>query len=307
MFIKNTCKKIKEQNNGITLVALVITIIIIIILSTITISTVFGDNGLINTAKKTKGDAENFVNIESGKMDSLLDEYANVMAEDSELPPPDTSKPAEEVLKAGDYVNYVDATGVTRKCVVLYDASSPYGIEIVTMEAVGVVTLGSGDSTVSGTDDFTKAMNSYNNAINTLNNTAMKYNNDNFSIDARCVGSVPDNPNYESGMYMQSGGNYRGQLRDKDDNYVTDWNQMCTLGIQSINNYYWLASRHVISDSDSVYFSVRNMFLELNGADFCHIALDGQVDDYREHTLRLSSSIQVKTWSQSYGRQWNCN
>ena len=28
MFIKNTCKKIKEQNNGITLVALVITIVL---------------------------------------------------------------------------------------------------------------------------------------------------------------------------------------------------------------------------------------------------------------------------------------
>lgn len=28
MFIKNTCKKIKEQNNGITLVALVITMVL---------------------------------------------------------------------------------------------------------------------------------------------------------------------------------------------------------------------------------------------------------------------------------------
>ena len=107
MFIKNTCKKIKEQNNGITLVALVITIIIIIILSTITISTVFGDNGLINTAKKTKQDAEDFVNTENDKMSGLLDEYSNIMAEDSEIPPPDTRS---ELAKARDEGTRFDKT-----------------------------------------------------------------------------------------------------------------------------------------------------------------------------------------------------
>ena len=55
-------------------------------------------------------------------------------------------------LEAGDYVNYEDGTGVTRKCVVLYDSSSPYGVEIITMETVEQVILGDSSS-------FTKAMN----------------------------------------------------------------------------------------------------------------------------------------------------
>ena len=47
--------RIKENNRGITLVALVITIIIIIILATVAINYAFGDNGLIKRAEDTKG------------------------------------------------------------------------------------------------------------------------------------------------------------------------------------------------------------------------------------------------------------
>ena len=43
--------KSSRKQRGITLVALVITIIVIIILASVTIGTVFGDNGLINNAK----------------------------------------------------------------------------------------------------------------------------------------------------------------------------------------------------------------------------------------------------------------
>ncbi len=48
----------KNQEKGITLVALVITIIIIIILATITIGGVFGENGLINNTKYTAFSAD---------------------------------------------------------------------------------------------------------------------------------------------------------------------------------------------------------------------------------------------------------
>ena len=44
-------KNIKNKAKGITLIALVITIVILIILSTVTINTVFGDNGLIAKAQ----------------------------------------------------------------------------------------------------------------------------------------------------------------------------------------------------------------------------------------------------------------
>ena len=67
---------------------LVITIVILIILSTVTISAVFGDGGLIEQAKKTKEDATSMVSGSNGDMNELLQEYANVMAGDSQIENP---------------------------------------------------------------------------------------------------------------------------------------------------------------------------------------------------------------------------
>ena len=41
----NKKKRIKKDNNGITLIALVITIIVLLILAGVTIATLMGDNG----------------------------------------------------------------------------------------------------------------------------------------------------------------------------------------------------------------------------------------------------------------------
>ena len=78
-----------KKEKGITLVALVITIVIIIILATITMNMAFGDNGLIKQAQKAKDMAANSVITEQEGMNSLMQEYANVMAEDSEIPDPE--------------------------------------------------------------------------------------------------------------------------------------------------------------------------------------------------------------------------
>ena len=86
MVVNNSCKKRKEDNKGITFVALVITIIIIIILATVTINMAFGDNGLIKQAEIAKDMAANSTVAEQEGMNSLMDEYANLLAEDSERP-----------------------------------------------------------------------------------------------------------------------------------------------------------------------------------------------------------------------------
>lgn len=124
--------------------------------------------------------------------------------------------------------------------VVLYDSSSSYGIEIITMEGIEDITLGS--------SDFTVAMNSYNDSISILNNATNKYMNTIYTDRARSVGSVPNNSNSQSGYYYDTEilpSEYNGKFRDTDSNYVTDWNQMRTLEIQNINENYWLASRYV--------------------------------------------------------------
>ena len=73
--------KISRQA-GITLVALVITIIVIIILSSVTLGTVFGDDGIIKKAQEAKNMADDSIASEDENMNRLLDEYMNIMSED---------------------------------------------------------------------------------------------------------------------------------------------------------------------------------------------------------------------------------
>lgn len=240
----------KINERGITLVALVITIIVLIILSTVTISTLMGDNGLISQAKKTKNDVSGTISDAGDETNKLLDEYANMMKTNSEVTPPTVPQPIEDVLKEGDYVNYKDSKGKIRKCVVLYGPEntnySSCGIQIIAMESVEEVTLGS--------SDFNTSMASYNDAISTLNKKAREYNNYTYSADARCVGSAPGNPDYDGpGMCNNQDPwflNYNGQIKDEDKSYSTDYSKMENIhgGILNIGTTYWLASRKLFSD-----------------------------------------------------------
>ena len=74
-----------SNKNGITLVSLVITIIILIILSTVTITAVLGDRGLIDQAQQTKNLADSSIEHEDENMNHLSQEYANLRMEDIEI------------------------------------------------------------------------------------------------------------------------------------------------------------------------------------------------------------------------------
>ena len=75
-------KTINER--GITLITLVITIIILIILATVTINGVFGDNGLIKQAEYARDLSSNATESEYESMNSLYEEYINMIEEDNE-------------------------------------------------------------------------------------------------------------------------------------------------------------------------------------------------------------------------------
>ena len=166
-------------------------------------------------------------------------------------------------LVAGDYVYYEDGQGTRQLCAVLYDSSSPYGVEIITMNTVEDVELGNGTGSMqtNNTTYFNTAKNSYNNAIATLNNATSKYINTTYADKARSVGSDPSNPTSDNPGYFTSSysymSNYNGQFKNADEHHETDYNQMGTLGIRDIDEYYWLASRHVPSDSNYSSFGVR--------------------------------------------------
>ena len=304
---KEQDKKSKKTEKGITLVALVITIVILIILATITINAAFGEGGLIEKAQQAKNLTEESTISEQEKLNSLMDEYANMMAEDEEITEPEEpvanevnpdepepEKPtAEDTLKAGDYVTYPSAQGDI-ECRVLYDSTSEYGVQLITSACVGNdVTLG--DSA------FTTSMNSYNNAISTLNSAAEAYNNSDYST-ARCVGSNPTTPSAEAGYYTftEFSSSYSGKLKDTDTNYETDYNQMESLEINDIDDRYWLASRRVDSHSGISYFGVR--FVAASGGVYrdylCYVYSSGSADaNFYSYGLRpvftLKSGIKV--------------
>ena len=279
------------KESGITLIALVITIVILIILSTVTINMAFGDGGLIQQAELAKDMTANSTVAESEEINSIMEEYANIIVEDGEIEDPDTKDTVEDVLTEGDYVNYVDGTGETRTCVVLYGPENEnyeiHGIQIITMKNVEDVELGEGDSTVTGSDDFETAKNSYNNAISTLHTKAQAYLNTTYASGARSVGSVPNNPTYDgAGMYTREDdwfADYNGIFKDEDENYLTDHNQLYTLGIRNINDIgYWVASRYV--GTTSSYSDIRVRFVKPSGAlsdaTLCYVHSNGNAFSY---------------------------
>ena len=289
-------RKIKiTAENGITLVALVITIVILIILATVTINVALGDGGLIQRAQQAKNLTEEATLKEQETLNEVMSEYANIMAEDENTPIEPEKPTVENTLKAGDYVTYPSAQGDI-ECRVLYDSTSEYGVQLITSACVGSdITLGDENY------NFTNAMNSYNNAISTLNNAAGAYNNSDYST-ARCVGSNPTTPSAEAGYYTftQFSSSYSGQLKDTDTNYETDYNQMTTLGINDIDDSYWLASRGVSSGSYNSDFFVRSVYPigEVRNDYLCYVAFNGSTGaDSNSYGLRpvftLKSGIKV--------------
>ena len=126
------CKKVQgnkslKNAHGITLVALVITIIIIIILASITMNMAFGDNGLIKQAQLAKDMAANSVIAEQEGMNSLMGEFANVMAEDSEITPPDPGPTLPEGWDGDKVTAEESSDGVTVPVPKGYTASDATG------------------------------------------------------------------------------------------------------------------------------------------------------------------------------------
>ena len=77
------------------MVALVITIVILIILATITINVAFGEGGLIERAQQAKELTEQATKEEAEKLNAVISEYEDLMAENTEIPEPDTNTTEE--------------------------------------------------------------------------------------------------------------------------------------------------------------------------------------------------------------------
>ena len=141
-------------------------------------------------------------------------------------------------IEQGKYIN-MESGNQTIKCRVLWDSNSTYGkngIHIVAMDTVEKIKFRIPQASES--DALIKNWNSYLNAIETLNNKAREYSNTSFCIEARSIGSVPNNP-----YFKNTNTGYVGQQLG-DENYISDYEKMKELGIDNIKKDYWLASRY---------------------------------------------------------------
>ena len=178
-----------------------------------------------------------------------------------------TSKTVKD-LEVGDKVYYdtkntsVGNNGII-ECIVLYDTkynetnNVNYGVQIISEDTVSAnITLGS--------EDFDISMDSYNKALEILYSRAQDYFNSIYASSARCVGSKPDDPDWDTEEMIEA--NINGSkytFKEEDENHNTDFTQMGTLGIKATksNNYYWLASRTPVNSSDFIRGRVRMVFM----------------------------------------------
>ena len=72
-----------SKKNGITLIALVVTIVILLILSGVTINMLLGEDGIIRTAKEAKNTWEGAVTNEQQEIQNLVNELNNIMNNES--------------------------------------------------------------------------------------------------------------------------------------------------------------------------------------------------------------------------------
>lgn len=99
-----------EQEQGITLIALVITVVILIILATVTLNVVLGEGGLIQRAQQAKDLTEQATLEEQQGLNSLMSEFTNIMAEETTPPEPE-EPPIDKVEPKVGYYADIDGNG----------------------------------------------------------------------------------------------------------------------------------------------------------------------------------------------------
>ena len=153
--------------------------------------------------------------------------------EENNETPPVQEQPITN-LKIGDKVQYIDKNNNKINCVVLYDNTTSYGIQIISEDIVDTLKLGDDNN-------YDVSMESYNNSLNILNNKANDYLNPVYASATRSVGSPPDMANMDS----------------YEEDYM-DYDQMSKseLNIANIGKEYWYAGRINDKAAGTNYYSV---------------------------------------------------
>lgn len=299
-----------KNQKGITLIALVITIIVLIILAGVSINLVLGNNGMITRAKNAKEQTDQAkineeiqLNETAKYLEGLEENVENTIVNPNPEP---ILGPTVNDLKAGDYINYDTGKNGVITCRVLYEASSEYGVQIISNKNIKSITLGG--------SNWETARASYNAAIQKLNTEAEEYLNPVYATDARSVGSVPTlqngvfvNKNSEAEIeklpFTPSGWSTNNSgCKGRDANYETDKTQMENANIWITGEKYWLASRYVWTNS-TFDFDCFMYGVDSNGLSYtaiCDVELDGNTHSY-SNTSGLRPCFSLKNGIQITG------
>ena len=130
--------KLKQDNKGITLIALVVTIVVLLILAGITISLVFSDNGIIKKAQEAANKTQEAIENEQTQMNELADYMGNMLNEidgggSTENTTGPNGKPLVETLTEIQTNNNVEAEDKYGNPVTV-----PKGFKVVASEATTV-------------------------------------------------------------------------------------------------------------------------------------------------------------------------
>lgn len=193
-------------------------------------------------------------------------------------------------------------------CRVLYDASSQYGLQLISNKNTKQVTITKGDWKVGKKN--------YNNIIINLNNEAESYINDKYAYDARCVGSIPT---VKNGIFIDKDKGSQNTVTlpssyekptnwedkdtgcyDYDEHYITDRTAMDNAGLftQEEGEYFHLASRTCGESREYGYrFSIRGMHSNgvLNYDTICRVEASGNAVGRNDVTEGFRPCISLKS------------
>ena len=159
-------------------------------------------------------------------------------------------------LKVGDRVYYKDKNNNDIECLVLYDSSSKYGIQITPKNPNPSYIVRQDDEYFDGGKEF------YNNLLKLLYDKCQEFLNTDYATSARNIGSNPENPTWDvfendAGYYTKEIATEKGKyqswieennmyniLKNEDEQYITDVEQIEKANIQ-FTGLCILSSRYI--------------------------------------------------------------
>ena len=114
-------KRMKKETNGITLIALVVTIVVLLILAGVSINMVLGENGIVTKAKEARNKTEQAKQNDLASMDQVVKDMDDILNDNGTSGGDDTPTETKTLveafnageLKIGDYVEYKPTEGQT--------------------------------------------------------------------------------------------------------------------------------------------------------------------------------------------------